>query len=116
MVHNYSPDENESNWANIIADAIETNLSRLKLGEVSQLTFVDDVARLDETLYDPANLSDQRLSAAWNFADSYFDASWHGFTDLDGICWTEATAMLERTVQSLRNGSEITDPEVLRYS
>jgi hypothetical protein len=107
----------DSRWPEIIADAIEVNFDRLKSGQRADINFVDDMAQEDERLYNPKTVSsDTRLSAAWNFADSYFDAACEGFNDVDGISWDEATDLLNEIVRCLRSGEEMQHHWILRYA
>jgi hypothetical protein len=106
----------DSRWAIIIANAIEANLERCLRGDSDSLSFVADMASEDVRLYDPRNVTDRNLSAAWNFADSYFDAWTHGFSKLDGIDWNDATALLTDVLCRLRDNVGIEDERVLRYA
>ncbi len=103
-------------WAGIIADAIEVVLDDYRHERESVLGFVDLVAARDPALYDPKSVTEASLAAAWNYADSFGDAAWHGFKDLDGMPWGEATRLLADTGRRLRAGQPIEDARVVRYA
>jgi hypothetical protein len=79
-------------------------------------SFAEAAAELDPALYDPGTVADRELSAAWNFADSYFDAQWHRFPRMDALTWSEAEAALRETAGRLEASEPIEDPRVLAYA
>ena len=105
-----------SDWANIIADAIECNWTRCMEGDLKSLSFVDDMVRQDALLNDPHCLREVGLSAAWGYADAFFDAASPRSPTLDGISWEKAKQLLLETAHAIRAGASITDERVLRYS
>lgn len=109
--------QQKERWAGIIADTTEKHLNLYSQGNLSNTRFVEDMSDRDPALYFPKNVKEEiNLSAAWNFADSFFDAASEGFGDLDGIPWEEAALLIKEVISRLRTGKPIDDPRVLRYA
>lgn len=102
-------------WSLIIANAAADNLELYNSGEISAITFATYVGDEDETLKDPANIQDEALFAAWNFADAFFHGARHGDHEIDGVSILEAAGVITELIQSLRTGEPILDYRVLKY-
>ena len=102
-------------WPDLLANAIEKNLLAFKQGRLNEIDFVDDMSVHDPQLNDPRNLAGKNLSAAWEFADQFFDAAILGDHEVGGIEMSMAFSLLEEVVQRLRDRAEIVDPLVLQF-
>ena len=98
-----------------VGTAIERNLARLQRGQIKEIDFVSDMANANHLLNDSSNIGDLDIRAAWNFADTYFDAAKHGFPDVDGLDWQLATTVLDDSAKRMLSGLTIADSRVLRY-
>ena len=108
--------EQNMRWANIIAEAIDENLAYYESGDIDSITFVSDMAAKEPQLYNPANVYDRNLSAAWNFADSFFDAAKQNLESVDTFSMLDATERLKQVSISLKAGVPLEDIDVLSYS
>ena len=110
-----STEENRRLLVSLI-NAIEAAL----LGEDGQFgkfhsTFLDYDPTQDPRLEAPEKSWSSELRALWYFADIYFFSYSHGDPDVDRISWEHALYLLRTSIESVRNGEGIKEPEVLRY-
>ena len=105
----------ERRWARIIADVMEENLDFYRSGQFMAISFASALASEDAALYDSRNVKDDELYAVWNFADSFADAAYHGFPEIDGVPMVVAVRILRDVIKRLRAGEPIVDPVVVSY-
>lgn len=102
-------------WRKSVAQIILRKLERRQAGLPDEASLMEEIASIVPELWDPSNVEDRELNAVLNFADSFFDAQWHGFPDMDGIPWDDAYNLLTEVIEHLERRESIHDPRVLRY-
>lgn len=105
----------QDDWRKLVAQIVRRKLERIRAGLPAEESLIAEIASVVPDLWDPSNIEDQGLNAVLNFADSFFDAQWHGFPDMDGIPWDDAYKLLTEAIECIERGESIRDPRVLRY-
>jgi hypothetical protein len=108
--------EYDRDAAAVIAGGIERMLELHRSGNLGDISFVADISETDPAFWAPPGRKVPDLRAAWNLADSYSDAAWHGFPDADGLPMADAAELLAEMAWRLRAGTRLPGWAVARFA
>jgi len=97
-------------------DVLKETFNLYKQGRIGEIDLIGRLSENNTIFWDYCKIGDKQLNAAISFCDSFFDAVWHGVSDVNGISMDEAERLVTSIVDVLSRGDKIEDERILSYS